>query len=136
MALHYTLRLLTTTYQNKPVYIFILNCVNSLCLLSNYIKHSMALDSHPNKVTLASIIQMLLNHRQMITIFKVRATPILMITNKPTNLQKKAANFTSQMPNNLMNKPTRHLIVSKNIGGTQWTKHLTKAPFVPKIQYH
>ena len=72
MALHHTLRLLTTTYQNEPAHIFT-DCINVIYLLKNHIKHPTTHNSHPDKVTLASMVQMLLGRTQITTIHKVRA---------------------------------------------------------------
>ena len=51
MAIHHTLRLLTTTYQNEPAHIFT-DCLNVLYLLNTQIKHPTTYNSHPDKIIL------------------------------------------------------------------------------------
>ena len=48
MAIHHTLRLLTTTYINKPTHIFT-DCLNVLYLLNTQIKHPTMHNNHPDK---------------------------------------------------------------------------------------
>lgn len=88
MVLHYILRLLTTIYQNKPTYIF-RDCVNVLYFLKNHIKLSTTYKSHPNKVTLASMAQMLVSDIQTTTIHKVQAYANIDGTKQTNKLAKK-----------------------------------------------
>ena len=72
IAIHKTLRILNTKFPNEPAYIFT-DSLNVLFLLNTQIKHPTLHNSHPNQVTLASMIQLLQNRRQPITLYKVRS---------------------------------------------------------------
>ena len=72
IAIHKSLRIINTQYPNKPAYIFT-NSLNVLYLLSTQIKHPTLHNSHPDEITLASIVQLLQNRIEPITLYKVRA---------------------------------------------------------------
>ena len=72
MAIHHTLRLLTTTYRNEPAHIFI-DCLNVLYLLNTQTKHPTLHNSQPDKKILESIIKMLQSRTQTTTLHKVKA---------------------------------------------------------------
>ena len=72
MAIHHTLRLLTTTYRNEPAHIFT-NCFNVLYLLNTQTKHPTLHNNHPDKMILESIIKMLQSRTQTTTLHKVKA---------------------------------------------------------------
>ena len=59
-------------YPNEPAYIFIDN-LNVLYLLNTQIKHPTLHNSHPDQVTLASMVQLLQSRSQPITLYKVGA---------------------------------------------------------------
>ena len=67
-----TLRIINTQYPNEPAYIFT-DSLNVLYLLNTQIKHPTLHNSHPDQVTLASMVQLLQNRFQPITLYKVRA---------------------------------------------------------------
>ena len=70
IAIHKTLRIINTEYPNEPAYIFT-DSLNALYLLNTQIKHPTLHNSHPDQVTLASMV--LQNRSQPITLYKVRA---------------------------------------------------------------
>jgi hypothetical protein len=72
MAIHKTLQIINTQYPNEPAYIFT-NSLNVLYLLNTQIKHPTQHNSHPDQVTLASMVQLLQNRSQPITLYKFRA---------------------------------------------------------------
>ena len=72
MAIHHTLRLLTTTYRNEPAHIFT-DCLNVLYLISTQTKHPTSHNSHPDKIILESITRMLQTRTQPTTLHKVKA---------------------------------------------------------------
>jgi ribonuclease HI len=72
MALHQTLTLINTQFPNEPAYIFT-DSLNVLYLLNTQIKHPTLHNSHPDQVTLNSMVQLLQSRTQPTTISKVRA---------------------------------------------------------------
>ena len=72
MAIHHTLRLLTTTYHNEPAHIFT-DCINVLYLINTHTKHTTVHNSHPDKKILESIVKMLQDRTQTTTLHKVKA---------------------------------------------------------------
>ena len=58
IAIHDTLRTINTLYPNKPAYIFTIN-LNVLYLLNTQIKHPTLHNSHPDQITLATMVQLL-----------------------------------------------------------------------------
>lgn len=72
MAIHKTLRIITTKYANKPAYIFT-DCINVLYLLNTQITHPTTHNSHPEQTILISMVQMLQNRIHITTLHKVRA---------------------------------------------------------------
>ena len=83
MAIHHTLRLLTTTYRDEPAHIFTY-CLDVLYLLNTQIKHPILHNSHPNKNILESMIIMLQSRTQITTLHKVKAHANTLM-NKPTH---------------------------------------------------
>jgi hypothetical protein len=72
IAIHKTLRIITTQCPNEPAYLFT-DSLNVLYLLNTQIKHPTLYNSHPDQATLASMVQLLQNRSQPITLYKVRA---------------------------------------------------------------
>ena len=72
MALHDTIQMSITQYQNKPIHIFT-DSLNSLYLLNTQIKHPSLHNNHPDKTTLLEMVNMLQQRTQTLTIYKVRA---------------------------------------------------------------
>ena len=72
ITIHKALRIINTQYQNEPAYIFT-DSLNVLYLLNTQIKHPTLHNSHPDQVTLASMVQLLQNRSQPLTLYKVRA---------------------------------------------------------------
>ena len=72
MAIHHTLRLLTTTYRDEPAHIFT-DCLNVLYVLNIQIKHPTLRNSHPYKNILESMTTMLQSRTQITTLHKVKA---------------------------------------------------------------
>ena len=71
MAIHHTLQLLTTTYQNEPAHIFT-DCLNILYLFNTQIKHPTSHNSHPDNIILENIIKMLISRTQTTTLHKIK----------------------------------------------------------------
>ena len=72
MAIHKTLRIINTQFPNEPAFIFTDN-LNVLYLLNTQIKHPTLHNSHPDQTTLDSMVKILQNRTQPITLYKVRA---------------------------------------------------------------
>jgi ribonuclease HI len=72
IAIHKTLRIINTQYPNEPAYIFT-DSLNVLYLLHTQIKHPTLHNSHPDQVTITSMVQFLQNRSQPVTLYKVRA---------------------------------------------------------------
>ena len=72
IAIYKTLQIINTQDPNEPTYIFT-DSLNVLYLLNTQIKHPTLHNSHPDQVTLASMVQLLQNRSQPTTLYKVRA---------------------------------------------------------------
>jgi ribonuclease HI len=72
MAIHHTLKLLTSTYTHEPAHIFT-DCLNVLYLINTQIKHPTTHNNHPDKQILESIVLMLQSRTQITTMHKVKA---------------------------------------------------------------
>jgi ribonuclease HI len=72
IAIHKTLHIINTKHPNKPAHIFT-DCVNVLYLLNTQIQHPSLHHNHPDKNTLASMVQMLQSRIYPTKLHKVRA---------------------------------------------------------------
>ena len=72
IAIYKTLRITNTQYPNKHAYIFT-NSLNVLYLLNTQIKYPTLHNSQPDQITLATMVQLLQNRIQPITLYKVKA---------------------------------------------------------------
>ena len=72
IAILKTLRIINTQYLNEPAFIFT-DSLNVLYLLNIQIKHPTLHNSHPDQITLATMVKILQNRTQPITLYKVRA---------------------------------------------------------------
>ena len=72
MAIHKTLRLITTKYANEPAHIFT-DCLNCIYVLNTQIKHPTHHNNHADKTILTSMVEMLKSRTQPTTINKVKA---------------------------------------------------------------
>ena len=72
IAIHKALQIINTQYINEPAYIFT-DSLNVLYLLNTQIKHPTLHNSHPDQVAFASMVQLLQNQSQPITLYKVKA---------------------------------------------------------------
>ena len=72
MAIHKTLRIITTKYPNEPAHIFT-DCLNCLYVINTQIKHPTQHMNHADKSILTDIVEMLKNRTQPTTIHKVKA---------------------------------------------------------------
>jgi surface antigen len=72
MAIHKTLRLITTKYANESAHIFT-DCLNCIYVINTQIKHSTHHNNHADKTILTSMVEMLKNRTQPTTIYKVKA---------------------------------------------------------------
>jgi ribonuclease HI len=72
MAIHKTLRLITTKYTNEPAHIFT-DCLNCIYVLNTHIKHPTQHNNHADKTILTSMVDMLKKRTQPTTISKVKA---------------------------------------------------------------
>ena len=72
MAIHRTLKIITTQYANIPAHIFT-DCINVLYLLNTHINHPSLHNNHFDKIIIASVVEMLQICTQITTLHKVRA---------------------------------------------------------------
>jgi len=72
MAIHKTLKIITTKYPNEPAHIFT-DCLNCIHVLNTQIKHPTQNNNHADKTILTSMVEMLKNRTQPTTIYKVKA---------------------------------------------------------------
>ena len=72
MAVHKTLKLISTKYQDEPAHIFT-DCLNCLYNLNTHIKHPTIQNNHADKTILKSMVEMLKTRTQHITFHKVKA---------------------------------------------------------------
>jgi ribonuclease HI len=72
MAIHKTLRIITTKYTNEPAHIFT-DCLNCLYVLNTEIKHPTHHNNHADKTILTSMVKMLKSRTQPTTIYNVKA---------------------------------------------------------------
>jgi hypothetical protein len=127
MAIHHTLQLLITTYQNEPAHIFT-DCLNILNLLNTQIKHPTSHNSHPDKIILENMVKMLISQTQTTTLHKIKAH-----TNIEGNDQADAlAKLGRELDHRDATSPYGHAHPTpyylQKTGGIPWKKHLTKAP--------
>ena len=72
MAIHKTLKLISTKYPNKPAHIFT-DCLNCLYNLNTHIKHPTIHNNHANKTILTNMVEILKIRTQPTTFYKVKA---------------------------------------------------------------
>jgi len=72
MAIHETLSIINTQYPNEPAFLFT-DRLNVLYLLNTQIKHPTLHNSHPDQITLASMVRILQEWTQPIALHKVWA---------------------------------------------------------------
>ena len=72
MAIHETLKLISTNYSNEPAHIFT-NCLNCLYNLNTQIKHPTKHNNHADKTILTSMVKILKIRTQPTTFHKVKA---------------------------------------------------------------
>ena len=72
IAIHKTLKIITTKYPNEPAHIFT-DCLNCLYVINTQIKHPTQHDNHVDKTILTSMVEMLKTRTQPTTIYKVKA---------------------------------------------------------------
>jgi hypothetical protein len=70
MAIHETLSIINTQYPNEPAFLFT-DRLNVLYLLNTQIKHPTLHNSHPDQITLASMVRILQEWTQPIALHKV-----------------------------------------------------------------
>ena len=72
MAIHKTLKPITTKYANEPAHIFT-DHLNCLYVFNTQIKYPTHHNNHVDKIILTSMVEMLKNRTQPTTIYKVKA---------------------------------------------------------------
>ena len=72
MAIHHTLQLPTTTYQNEPTHKFT-DCLNILYILNTQIKHPTSHNNHLDNIILENMIKMLISRTQTATLHEMKA---------------------------------------------------------------
>ena len=72
MAIHETLKLISTKYPNEPAHIFT-ECLNYLYNLNTQIKHPTIHNNHADKTILTSMVEILKTRTQPSTFYKVKA---------------------------------------------------------------
>ena len=72
MAIHKTLRIITTKYPHEPTHIFT-DCLNCLYVINTQIKHPTHHNNHADITILTEMVDMLKKRTQTTTIYKVKA---------------------------------------------------------------
>lgn len=72
MAIHVTLKIITTKYPNEHARIFT-DCLNCTYVVNTQIKHATHHNNHYDKNILTTMVEMLKNRKQPTTIYKVKA---------------------------------------------------------------
>ena len=72
MAIHKTLKLITTKYPHEPAHIFT-DCLNCLYVINTHIKHPTQHNNHADKTILTDMVKMIKIRTQPTTIYKVKA---------------------------------------------------------------
>ena len=103
MAIHKTLTLINTKFPNEPAYIFT-DSLNVLYLLNTQIKHPTLHNSHPDQITLNSMVKILQNRTQPITLYKVRAHVNIDGNEKADKLAKEGL----QLEHRIATRPYEH----------------------------
>ena len=100
MAIHKTLRLITTKYTNEPAHIFT-DCLNCIYVLNTQLKHPTQHHNHADKSILSSMIEMLKNRTQPTTIYKVKAHTNIAGNERADQLAKIGAKKTYRFANKI-----------------------------------
>ena len=108
MAIHKTLKIITTKYTHEPAAIFT-DCLNCLYVINTQIKHPTHHNNHADKTILTDMVRMLKNRTQPTTIHKVK-THINIEGNEQADiyLQKMAPRNCTNSHQNPMNLHTPH----------------------------
>ena len=109
MAIHKTLRIINTQYPKESTFIFT-DSLNVLYLLNTQIKHPTLHNSHPDQTTLASMVKILQNQTQPITLYKVRVHVNIDGNEKVDKLEKRAR-IRTQICHPLIQTRPRHPIL-------------------------
>ena len=72
MAIHKTLKIITTKYPHEPAHIFT-DCLNCLYVINTQIKHPTHHNNHADKTILTDMVKMLKTRTQPTTIYKFKA---------------------------------------------------------------
>ena len=127
MAIHKTLRILETQFPNEPAFIFT-DSLNVLYLLNTQIKHPTLHNSHPDQNTLNSMVKILQNRTQPITLYKVRAHVNIEGNEKADKLAKAGLDLEHRIATPAhMNMPTPPRTITKRTSGPQWKPSQIKA---------
>ena len=129
MAIHKSLKFITTQYANGPAHIFT-NCINVVYLLCTHITHPSLHNNHPDKTILTSMVVMLQNCTQLTTLHKVRAHAKIEGNEKADELAK----LGRVQDHREAKHPYEHAhatpSTSKKMIGLPWPPPRTKAPSV------
>ena len=93
MAIHETLRLISTKYPNEPAHIFT-DCLNCLYNLNTQIKHPTMHNNHADKTILTNMVEILKTRTQPTTFHKVKAHINIEGNEKADKLAKTGARLT------------------------------------------
>ena len=90
MAIHKTLRLITTKYPNEQAQIFT-NCLNCLYVRNTQLKHPTLYNNHTHKSILTSMVEMLKRRIQLTTLNKIKAYIYIKRNKQSDKLAKEGA---------------------------------------------
>ena len=128
MAIHKTLRIINTQFPNEPAFIFT-DSLNVLYLLNTQIKHPTLHNSHPYHTTLNSMVKVLQNRTQPITLYKVRTHVNIDGNEKADKLAKEGLeleHIIATVPTHT-NMPTPSRTIIKRTFGPRWQTPQIKA---------
>ena len=112
MAIHKTLRIITSKFPTEPTHIFT-DCLNCIYVINTQIKHPTQHNNHADK----TILKMLENRTQTTTIYKVKAHMNIEGNEQADALAKNGIKNGIDSPLKHSNSHTLHHITSKKTYG-------------------
>jgi ribonuclease HI len=126
MAIHKTLRLITTKYPNEPAHIFT-DCLNCIYVLNTQIKYPTKHHNHADKSILTSMVEMLKSRTQLTTIYKVKAHTNITGNKHADQLAKNGTKKNTDSPTKHTNLHIPHHSTTKKTNSLDLTNDPTKA---------
>lgn len=116
MAIHKTLKILTTKFPDEPAHIFT-DCLNCIYLIKTYIKYPTAHRNHADKNILNSMINLLQNRTTLTTIHKAKAHTKILGNKQADKLAKHGNTLTYRFARKPMNMHIPHHTTTKKTNG-------------------